>query len=419
MATYRFEDHIFDAADPDAQPLLARIHASHGRARCLCIAARPEMYVAHLGDAYFIKRMPDTGFEHAGHCSSYEPPAELSGLGEVLGSAIREDVAGGLTQLRFAFSLSKSGARTAPIPSGVSADTVEAEPSKLTLRATLDYLWDQAELAKWHPAMRGKRNWAVIRKYLLLAAQGAGTKSANLADLLYIPEGFSVQDSAAIATRRAAKLASFATAKPGSRKLLIVVGEVKEFGAARYGHKIVLRHMPDWPLLVSAELLTAITKRFAAEIAAWSAIDAAHLVIIATIGLTAGGFASVEEAALMLTNSEWLPFSDASDFALLEALHVADRAFVKSLRYNLNRHRPLAAAVTTDCRPLPVALYVVPAEPHADYVSALDELVGRSRASSWFWRPASDPMPALPSSQGFPSMPIPAFDTSNAVASEK
>jgi hypothetical protein len=371
------------------------------------------MYVAHIGDTYFIKRMPDTGFEHGADCSSYEPPAELSGLGEVLGSAIREDIAGGLAQLRFAFSLSKSGGRTAPIASGVPADTVEVQPSKLTLRATLDYLWDQAELAKWQPGMRGKRNWAVVRKYLLLAAQGAGTKSANLADLLYVPEVFSVQDSAAIAARRAAKLASFATAKAGSRKLMIVVGEVKEFGAARYGHKIVLRHLPDWPLLVSTELEKAISKRFAAEIAAWSAIDAAHMMVIATVGLTAGGFASVEEAALMLANSEWLPFNDASDFALLEALHGADRAFVKSLRYNLNRHRPLAAVVTTDCRPLPVALYVLPAEPHADYVSVLDELVGRSRASSWFWRPAGDPMPALPSKHGFESMLFPAFDTSD------
>ncbi|MBV9035044.1 MAG: DUF1173 family protein, partial [Acidobacteriaceae bacterium] len=33
------------------------------------------------------------------------PPAELSGLGEVLGSAIQENVNDGTTSLKFAFSL--------------------------------------------------------------------------------------------------------------------------------------------------------------------------------------------------------------------------------------------------------------------------------------------------------------------------
>ena len=34
---------------------------------------------------------PDTGDAHATGCESYEPPPELSGLGEVMGTAIQED----------------------------------------------------------------------------------------------------------------------------------------------------------------------------------------------------------------------------------------------------------------------------------------------------------------------------------------
>ena len=49
-----------------------------------------EMRVAprRVSGGYIVKRMPDTGSHHAPDCPSYEPPAEFSGLGQVLGSAI-------------------------------------------------------------------------------------------------------------------------------------------------------------------------------------------------------------------------------------------------------------------------------------------------------------------------------------------
>ena len=46
------------------------------------------MYVCRLNDRYLVKRMPDTGSPHHPDCNSYEPLAELSGLGEVA-SAIK------------------------------------------------------------------------------------------------------------------------------------------------------------------------------------------------------------------------------------------------------------------------------------------------------------------------------------------
>ena len=66
-----------------------------------------EMYVARLGYGFIVKRMPSTGSQHAPDCPSYEPPAEFSGLGQVLGSAITEDPATGETTLKLDFSMSK------------------------------------------------------------------------------------------------------------------------------------------------------------------------------------------------------------------------------------------------------------------------------------------------------------------------
>ncbi|WP_370870994.1 DUF1173 family protein [Hydrogenophaga sp.] len=73
------------------------------RPRCLCPKNSDgqgiEMYVARLGDGYIVKRMPETGSQHAPDCLSYEPTAEFSGLGQLIGSAISENpatVSGGL-----------------------------------------------------------------------------------------------------------------------------------------------------------------------------------------------------------------------------------------------------------------------------------------------------------------------------------
>jgi hypothetical protein len=68
------------------------------------------MYVAKVDDKYLIKRMPNSGSGHAPACDSYEPPPELSGLGQVIGSAIQENPDEGTTALKFDFALSKGPA---------------------------------------------------------------------------------------------------------------------------------------------------------------------------------------------------------------------------------------------------------------------------------------------------------------------
>jgi hypothetical protein len=110
----------------------------------------------------------------------------LSGLGDVEGSAIVEDLESGQVTLKFGFALSKGAARKMPEPSGKEPDSIKADSKKLTLRGTLHYLWEQAGLNRWSPAMTGKRSWYVVRKYLLQAAADKQAKRMNLTDILYI-----------------------------------------------------------------------------------------------------------------------------------------------------------------------------------------------------------------------------------------
>ena len=191
--------------NPDVQQLLAAAHTDRIRPLCLCRPDGVAMYVAKIGpDKYVIKRMPGSGLEHAHRCASYLPPEELSGLGQVLGSAITEEADSGLTAIKLGFRMSKAE-RAAPTGAGggvVVADSVAADPNRLTLRAVLHYLWQEADLATWSPGMDGKRNWRIVWWHLRQAARGKFTKGKPLATRLYVPEPFNVEKKTEIAARR-------------------------------------------------------------------------------------------------------------------------------------------------------------------------------------------------------------------------
>src|SRR4051812_32250046 len=96
---------------PDLHARLAEAHPRQERPSCLCRDGGVPMYVARVGARFFLKRMPLTGPQHDPACESYEPPPELSGRGEVAGSAIEENAEDGITRLKLDFSLSRTGKR--------------------------------------------------------------------------------------------------------------------------------------------------------------------------------------------------------------------------------------------------------------------------------------------------------------------
>lgn len=354
------------------------------------------MYVSRLGDRHLLKRMPNSGSLHHPDCESYEPPSELSGLGEIAGAAIVEDIEAGRTTLRFDFSLTKISSRSAPVTVGAEGDSVRTDGSRLTLGATLHYLWDQAQLNRWTPAMEGKRSWYVVRRHLLLAAADKAAKGSPLSELLFIPEQFSVERRDEIQARRVAALARLTSGAGTARKLMLLIGEVKAIEPARYGHKVIVKHLPDLPFMLPADLHHRMRKRFEPELGLWDADPSTHLLVAATFGIDAVGVASLDELCLVVTTGNWIPVEHLPDIQLLQALTQAGRRFTKGLRYNLAGDRPLASVVLSDTQPAPVALYAVPPGVSDAFWQALDELQRNSTMASWVWRSGAEPMPPLP-----------------------
>ncbi len=392
-AVYEVGGQRFEIGSPRFAEAIADAHSSHLRPRCMCMAEGVEMYVARLGDGYIVKRMPDAGRLHAPDCPSYEPPAEFSGLGQVLGSAITEDPSTGETTLKLDFPLTKIPGRTAMPPAGDESDSVSTSGTRLSLRGLLHYLWDQAELTRWHPWFTGKRTWATVRRHLLQAAEHKIARGDALRARLYVPEPFSVDERDAINARRLAQWRQGVAASGKPQHLMLLIGEVKEIVPARYGFKAIVKHMPDQAFAIDEQLYRRLGRRFGPELALWGAAEDIHLVMIATFGVSSAGVPAIHDLCLMPVTRQWLPVQDAFEKQLMDRLVSESRSFVKGLRYNLGRCDRVASAVLTDCEGVAPMLFLRPA--------SLDEATpdrdtGDASSPAWTWQTSGEPMPPLP-----------------------
>jgi hypothetical protein len=405
-AVYLIAGRRFEAESHEFAEAVAGAYERHERPRCLCLVEGVAMYIARLAGSsggYIVKRMPDSGSRHAPDCPSYEPPPEASGLGQVLGSAITEDPATGETTLKLDFPLLRIAGRSAMPSTGSDTDCAASSGSKLSLRALLHYLWDQAELTRWRPGFMGKRNWATVHKHLLQAAEHKVARSDALRTRLYVPEVFSVEDRDAINARRLTQW-QHAVASPGRpQHLMLMIGEVKEIVPARYGYKAVVKHVPDQAFAIDEPLYRRLGRRFEPELSLWGAADDIHMVMIATFGVSGAGIPTIHELCLMPATRQWLPVEDGFEKQLVDRLVGENRSFVKGLRYNLGRTGRIASATLTDCEGSAPMLFLVPAGADEDGPD-LDS--GDPSTPAWVWRRSGEPMPPLPQARGRSQKPV-------------
>lgn len=394
MATYVFGTRRLSSEDEGFAEALGAAHAERLRPKCLCLAHGIEMYVARLGEGFIVKRMPGTGSRHAPDCVSYEPPPETSGLGQVLGTAIVEDPVTGETALSLGFSMSKLGGRATMPAAGTPSDSVASDGAKLTLRGLLHYLWDQAELTRWHPGFAGKRTWGTVRRQLLLAAENKVVRGEALRSRLYIPEPFSLEQRDALNARRVAQW-SQAIAAPGKpQHLMLLIGEVKEIVPARYGHKAVIKHVPDQGFALDDALYRRLGRRFDSELALWGSADDVHMVTIASFAVSEAGIPMIAEMSLMPVTAQWLPIDDSFEKQLVDRLVADGRAFIKGLRYNLQRGHCVATATLTDTGDAGSPMFVMP--PGLERTDLVDAVLTGIGSAAWTWRTTLEAMPRLP-----------------------
>jgi Protein of unknown function (DUF1173) len=396
-AAYAIGDQRWVRDHPGFAQAIANAHERHLRPRCLCQPDGPgvDMYVARVLNGFTVKRMPNTGRRHATTCPSFEPPGEFSGLGPLIGTAIVENPATGMTTLKLDFPMSKLPGRAAQPPSASASSSVVAHGHRLGLRALLHYLWDQAELTHWKPGFAGRRTWGPVRKHLLLAADNKFVHGHALLGSLYIPEVFSVEQRDAIQSRRQRLWAHGAPRHGQPQPLLLLVAEVKDIAPARYGHKAVFKHLPDQAFALDDAMYRRLGRSFEHELTLWCTEPDVHLIMVATFRVDEAGTPGIVELSLMLTTAQWLPVDDGWDRQLVGALVQQGRSFVKSLRYNVPTTKALVCASLLDCAPTPCPLFI-DREHQPDVIASTACPESDSDEPEWRWSPIQGDMPALP-----------------------
>jgi hypothetical protein len=395
MARYKIGEIETSPDSPDFLGLVERAYKDRLRPLCLCREPGIPMYIAHFEQGFLIKRMPDSGEEHAANCDSFETPAVLSGRGEVDGSAIQEDDAG-LVNLKFAFSLRRNA------PSDMAKEPTEhssatASGTRLTLRAFLHYLWDESKLTHWGPEKK-LPSWFHVRKALISAAQEKETKKAPLAEVLYVPEYFDPTRKAEILHRRTVQVSPIMGKGNSGKKMMVLIGEVENFQQARYGHALNVKHLRDMPFKLSEDLYKNYDKVFKLTMNLWNTVPTGHMMVAATFMMDASGSPDVQELTLMLTNNSWLPLENNYDVQLTDELIECQRSFNKNLRYNLTLDKPIASAILTDVDGDPVPMYLDLGDLVGKWATpdSIKELIETSKLPAWVWDPLHGVPPAMP-----------------------
>ena len=365
------------------------------RVFCMCKSPAVEMSVHLVRGAYHLWCMPNTAGKHASDCSHYEPPLSISGKAQVMGSAIDESQEGEVT-LRLDFPLTKIAGRAPPAPKAGTPENAKSDPTKLTMRGLLHYLWQEAGFHKWSPRMAGKRSDWVFQKYLMLAAANKRMRAGNLADLLVIPkpEG-SARVNPAETANTSLKLTRASTDSTGARRLALVLGEVREFEPGALTNRVRLVNMGDQALELPDDLFKKVQKAFGAQLSMWEP-GKNKLMMLASYYMGPVGNSVVSELVLMNTTQDLMPFESLFEYHLIDVLTDSKRRFSKSLRFNLNVKTPIASAVLTDTEH-PCALFIQ--NPGADqdaYKACLSE-AEEEGLWTWLWRAGVEGEPALPS----------------------
>jgi hypothetical protein len=389
---------------PDISKILAQAYEefkAKGKLRPMCLCnGEPglPMYIVKVSENFYLKRMPNTGRDHAVGCGSWEMPDEFSGRTDVFGSGISYD--GENMMLRLSFPLAKQGSRVAPEPNPNSSDdklSVNNGGKRLSLQGLLHMLWEEAGLNKWQGA-EPNRTWEYVFQNLNMAVDGKVVKQHPLGRFLYIPQPFNKEKIEELEGDRKKRFIEHAMqeGKQG-HQLMLLIAELKKIDeAGSGGYRAIVKHVPGFSFIVNDHLNDRIIKNYSKEIATIRATEEkwSHQIVAATFSVMPEGSAEIEEISYMPVTAQWIPFDNIYENELFSKLVATKRSFTRPLRYNRAKGVSMPSAVLTDTAGGPTALYVVAVGQDIEKVQRESLELDYDK---WFWDlTASAMLPGLP-----------------------
>ena len=366
-----------------AQRLLAETHGA--TALCLCRRPHPKMYIARRGETYYLARFPDTGPIHALQCASYTPDSRYSGRGGYAEGALTERKDGRIS-VRLDAPLDVIP-RTAPAaPVSRQAATSRKARAALSLTGLLHLLWDQAQFNRWAPAMRGRRGYRQVYKFLGEAASGVLMRRRPLSAQLWIPEPFDPTKRRLIARRRDAAFKRLGKGTANRQRRILVVAQLKAVDIDESDRcALRLAHTPP-NLMLACPAREAQRLRRQAGIAFpdWPAIAEELRVFVVLTMLCADGAWTIVQLAALPTDPHYLPVLSPAERLLIAHLVETGRYFYKPLPYDRDAdHYP--SVLLTDAGHDPVPLEISGPSVPSGKVEARVSACRENGRLCWHW----------------------------------
>lgn len=314
---------------------------AHAKAvvRCLCPGAGEKRLSIHSrsnSDNFHLARFPYSGPDHSEDCIYYGTDPNESGLGAYKRGVVEELDDGSVKiklkvglQQRLTKAPEESESPGAPKPNtGTKSRTSK---SSMTLLGLLHYLWTQAGLNTWTPAMQGKRTLGVVHHHLMRIAMTTYAGRVKLSQNLLI--GTPVAEGSQPKLNQAKAHA----AADERRRLVVIAPLARHKEGMEHAEIVPISGFHGIPYLnLSEELRATVQQRYSREMNAW--IDANPIItVIQTNPPKRTGAhlqADVIDMALMWMTKDWIPVDSGFESLIAEKLVAENRKFEKPLRFD-------------------------------------------------------------------------------------
>ncbi|HXE38557.1 MAG TPA: DUF1173 family protein [Azonexus sp.] len=305
-----------------------------GKVSCTCPGKGGKLLaVRHYdSDSFCLARYPLTGGEHSNDCRFYAPDPEKSGMSGYQKGVIEEGP-NGTIKIRLEIGLKKrepTAQDVPPAPAPAAPAVGRNSKPAMRLLGLLNYLWDEADLNSWWPAMKGKRELGRVNLWLDDVASHISAAKVKLNSVLlladYKSDGpWATNNRQRVGAAQKAKtrllaIVPLATHSPDREKEMASSLKI----AGYHGIPILDMHPGLWGRTCN---------RFPRAIAAWQQNQ--RVMAIAELDLKKDGkYANVVDIALMPVTANWIPFDSMFELLIADKLTSEERGFLKPLRFD-------------------------------------------------------------------------------------
>ncbi|WP_218018211.1 DUF1173 family protein [Nocardia shimofusensis] len=332
-------------ADPDGHVRLLADARANKSARCLC--RQPGLALvtrSTQAGRHFLACWPGGGPAHHPECAFFRIDPQMSGRGRCA-SAITETETG--TSIRFA----------APLVSqpGEHGERVDAATypglgrRSLGLLGLVHYCWETAGLASWTASTRS-RGWRHVTAAMASALEGTTINGQPARSVVYVVPPYRPDRAQANLASFDAFMDSLRPDHPDRIRRGFILGELKAVHEARKtGWRYQLaQQSPGRQVFVSDRLDARLRRSYRNAMSEAAARAGGRRIMLFYVERSPGGFARAVDAAVMLTNTTYIPADSSYEARMADALIAAGRSFVKPLVYDADVTDEVTSAVFPD-----------------------------------------------------------------------